>query len=149
MVLVAMHRSCMGHAWESNSPKMSGQLGIRCAIHSCSARPPDASHGGPARDHRRRGGFLSLVRETVLAAQGEFHARPFAPGLSRTRTRSYPTSVQIVGYHPDLRRRAAVRLSGAHQASGAARVRPTLAGGRGALETVSASWLSTGARGTE
>src|SRR5437762_5153018 len=30
-----------------------------------------------------------------------------------------------------------------------ARVQPTLAAGRGAVETVSASWLSTGARGTE
>src|SRR5439155_15679326 len=30
MVLVAMHRSCMGHAWESNSPKMSGNSHSPC-----------------------------------------------------------------------------------------------------------------------
>jgi hypothetical protein len=35
------------------------------------------------------------------------------------------------------------------QVSGAARMQPTLAAGRGAVETVAASWLSTGAGGTK
>lgn len=36
-----------------------------------------------------------------------------------------------------------------HEVSPAARVQPTLPVGRGAVETVFASWWSTGARGTE